>query len=111
RSIKYTYGKTGRLLKSSDSPSQIKKYTYNKDDTVSKIEYVNPNNVALTTTPPVSFTWDTYFRRLNSMTDGIGITNYSYWPIDATPLVGAGRLREVSGPVLRNGAPNASYVI
>jgi RHS repeat-associated protein len=44
------------------------------------------------------------------MQDGVGTTNYSYWPIDPTPVAGAGRLREVTGPVLANGASSTTYV-
>jgi len=46
-------------------------------------------------TPSVAFTYDPYFPRLTSMTDGTGTTNYSYVPIGTN---GALQLASENGP-------------
>jgi hypothetical protein len=70
-----------------DALSQVKTYTYAKDDRPLGLAYpavVNP-------TPNVSSAYDTYFPRLVSMTDGTGTTTYASVPV-GTP--GALRLQQ-----------------
>ena len=51
---------------------------------------------ALNPTPSVVFTYDPYFPRIATMSDGTGTTNYSYVPVGK---LGALQLAEESGPL------------
>ncbi|MCD2175033.1 hypothetical protein LQK84_18870 [Rhizobium sp. C4] len=74
-STTYTYETTTSRLKSTtDALGQIRQLTYALDDSVTNVAYMNAVNL----TPSVSFTWDPYFKRLASMSDGTGTTRYSY---------------------------------
>ena len=87
-----TYEATTSRLKSVTDPlSQIKQYAYALDDKVAGVAYLN----ALNPTPSVNFTYDTFFPRLASMTDGSGTTQYQYEPLGA---LGALRLLKEVGP-------------
>jgi RHS repeat-associated protein len=50
-------------------------------------------------TPNVSFTYDTPYNRVLSMTDGTGTTNYAYNTITGSATTGAGRLHTVTVPI------------
>lgn len=50
-------------------------------------------------TAPVAFTYDDDFLRLTSMTDRLGVTHYSYFPITPVPTLGAGLLAGLTGPI------------
>ena len=94
--VSYRYeNTTSRLQEMVDEQQQAAFYAYNADDTLSSLTY---GNVAVPT-PGVTFTWDTSYRRLLSMTDGIGTTTYNYNPITTPPVLGAGGLGSVSGPL------------
>lgn len=87
-----TYENTTSRLKSiTDALAQVKTFTYGKDDTLTNIAYTH----AVNTTPNVSFAYDPYFRRITSMTDGIGTRNYTYQPIGS---LGALQLAREAGP-------------
>jgi RHS repeat-associated protein len=49
-------------------------------------------------TPSVTYTYDTNYIRLVSMSDGIGTTTYSYVPITLTPTLGSGQLASEQQP-------------
>jgi hypothetical protein len=57
-----------------DALSQVKQYSYANDNRLLGITYAN----AVNPTPNVTFTYDPYFTRLVSMTDGTGTTQYAY---------------------------------
>ncbi len=82
---------TSRLLSVQDALSQVKQFTYTLDDKIAGITYQN----AVNPTPSVSFTYDPYFARVASMTDGTGKTSYSY---QAPGAAGALRLAQETGP-------------
>ncbi|MBO9712630.1 RHS repeat-associated core domain-containing protein [Sphingomonas sp.] len=84
-------GSTSRIAMVTDAKHQVTSYLYNADDSVKSIAYTN----AL----PVAFTYDNVFPRLVSMTDGIGTTQYSYYPITGAANPGAGKLQSVTSPV------------
>lgn len=87
-----TYEKTTSRVKSiTDVLGQVKQYSYTQDDQLAGIDYLN----AVNPTPKVQFTYDPYFRRLASMTDGNGTRIYQYQPPGAP---GALRLAQESGP-------------
>jgi len=94
--VKYIYeNTTSRLRQIIDERQQVTLFAYNVDDTLKSIAYAN----ASVPTPGVSFAYDSNYNRTISMTDGIGTTTYSYLPITASPLLGAGRLASVDGPL------------
>lgn len=73
--VAYAYETTTSRLKSvTDALNQTKQLTYAVDDSLTNISYLN----AVNTTPNVSFTYDPYYRRTASMTDGNGTTQYTY---------------------------------
>jgi len=78
-----------------DERVQSRFYTYNPDDSLKSVSYGN----SLVFTPAVSLTYDPNYRRVVSMTDGIGTTIYNYNPITSPPALGAGRLGGVDGPL------------
>ncbi|ACA20387.1 YD repeat-containing protein [Methylobacterium sp. 4-46] len=67
---------TSRLKSVTDALSQVKQYSYARDDRLSGISYPN----ALNATPAVTFADDPFFPRTLSMSDGTGTTRYSYAP-------------------------------
>ena len=94
--VTYIYeNSTSRLKTRIDEKLQQTSYSYFADNTLAQISYAN----ALVPTPSVSFTYDPDYRRVSTMQDGIGTTVYSYNPITASPILGAGRLASVSGPL------------
>ncbi|HWY53045.1 MAG TPA: RHS repeat-associated core domain-containing protein [Terriglobales bacterium] len=82
---------TSRLKSVSDPLGQTKQYGYALDDQMTSINYLNAHNP----TPNVNFAYDTYFRRLVSMTDGSGTTQYEYQVVGA---LGALHLLKEVGP-------------
>jgi RHS repeat-associated protein len=82
---------TSRLKSVTDALAQIKQYGYTVDDRLATITYAN----AVNPTPSVSYTYDPYWARVTSMTDGTGTTSYSYV---APGAPGALRLMQETGP-------------
>jgi RHS repeat-associated protein len=70
---------TSRMKSITDPLGQTKQYTYTVDDLLAGINYVN----AVNPTPGVSFSYDPYFRRKSSMSDGSGTTQYQYGLVNA----------------------------
>ena len=100
--VTYAYESTiSRLHTITDALGQVKQYGYALDNQVASITYAN----AVNPTPNVSFTYDPYFPRLASMTDGNGTTQYSYVPPFS---LGALQLLQESSP-LANSAIAYSY--
>jgi YD repeat-containing protein len=75
-----------------DALGQTKEYSYALDDRLIGTTYVD----AVNTTPNVSFTYDPYYPRLTSMTDGTGTTIYSYGSVGS---LGALQLAAEAGPL------------
>ncbi len=97
-----TYQNTiSRLAVITDALGQTKQFSYTADDRLAGITYVN----AVNPTPPVSYTYDPYFPRVASMTDGTGTTTYSYVAPGAR---GALSLAQEIGPQ-RNGRVVYNY--
>src|SRR5262249_43399332 len=72
------------------------------DDKVKAIAYTSTVNP----TPNVTYTWDSFFPRLKSMTDGLGTTNYGY---TAVGTLGALKLSSITGPFGANGNLSLTY--
>jgi RHS repeat-associated protein len=85
---------TSRIKSVTDGKGQIKSYAYNNDNTFANITYAG----AQQPTPSVFYSYDPFYRRLVSMTDGIGKTNFTYVPTTGGISLGAGQLATVTGP-------------
>jgi RHS repeat-associated protein len=92
-SIAYESGMS-RIAAVTDALSQSKDYTYNTDNTTATVSYS-----ANQATPSVSFTYDPVYPRLTSMTDGVGTTTYTYYPVSLSPSLGANQLQSVTSPI------------
>jgi YD repeat-containing protein len=100
--VTYTYETTTSRLKSVlDALGQTRQYSYAQDDQLLGISYLS----AVNPTPNVAFTYDPYFRRLTSMTDGTGTTQFSYVPVGS---LGALQLAQAASP-LANSAISYAY--
>lgn len=64
----------GRLASTTDALNQVRQYSYTVDDRISGISYVG----AVNQTPNVAYAYDPYFPFVSSMTDGTGVTSYTY---------------------------------
>ena len=85
----------GRLSRRRDPGGQETVFAYYADNSLRSVDFVNSQNP----TPGVKFTYDPDYNRVATMQDGIGTTLYSYYPISASPVLGAGRIQSVSGPL------------
>ena len=94
KKFSYTYDLAGRLKTVTDSKSQVKTHSYFTDSQLKQITYT-ASQIA---TPNVSFTYDPVYGRLQTMTDGTGLTTYAFHPVDGTTL-GAGNLHTIDGPL------------
>jgi RHS repeat-associated protein len=71
----YVYEQTiSRLHSITDALNQKKQISYAVDGQPLVLSYVD----AVNATPNVVFTWDQFFSRVQSMTDGVGTTRYNY---------------------------------
>ncbi len=92
--LNYAYENTTSRLKSmTDAKNQTTSYSYFNDNDLKQVAYNN----AVIATPSVSFTYDTNYNRLLTMSDGVGTTAYSYYAVTNGQL-GAGKLQSVDGP-------------
>src|SRR5437867_9803908 len=86
---------TSRVKSVADARNQTTIYDYFKDNKLKQLTYSN----AVIATPSVAFTYDANYNRVLTMTDGIGTTTYGYNPVTVPPLLGAGLLATVDGPL------------
>lgn len=94
--INYLYEPaSGRLSQVIDEQGQVKQFTYHHDNLLAAVTYLN----TAVATPSVSYLYDTNYPRLVALTDGTGTTTYGYYPIAASPSLGAGQLASVAGPL------------
>jgi RHS repeat-associated protein len=84
---------SGRLRSATDPKGQIKLLTYNLDGSIASIYYGH----AAVATPSVEFAYDPYVMRVTSMTDGTGLTSFTYAPYDGSTF-GAGQVTQVQAP-------------
>ncbi len=78
-----------------DALKQSMAYAYNADNTPASISYLS----AINPTANVSFQYDPAYVRPVSMTDGIGTTTYTYYPVTSAPVLGANQLQSVTSPI------------
>jgi RHS repeat-associated protein len=89
----YSYEANSSRLKSIKDPkNQFTLFEYFKDNTLKQLSYSN----AVVSTPSVSYAYDTDYKRLTSMIDGIGTNSYTYHANNGS--LGAGWLATVDGP-------------
>jgi RHS repeat-associated protein len=77
-----------------DALGQTTTYTYNVDNSRATIGYN-----AIQPTAAVSFQYDPAYLRVVSMTDGVGTTTYSYYPVTSGQSLGANQLQAVTSPI------------
>lgn len=91
--VTYGYENTTSRLKSVlDALGQTRQFSYAIDDQLTGISYLS----AVNPTPNVSFSYDPHFPRMVSMSDGIGTTLYSYFPVGS---LGALQRQQETGPL------------
>jgi hypothetical protein len=73
----WTESTTSRLKSVTDALEQTKQFTYADDNRLIDTSYSD----AVNPTPNVTFSYDPYFPRQVSMTDGDGTTQYSHVPV------------------------------
>ncbi len=94
--IQYFYeNTTSRVREVIDEKQQVSLFVFNRDDALKSTAYAK----AAVSTPGVSYTYDSDYQRVSSMTDGTGTTLYTYNPVTASPTLGAGQLASVDGPL------------
>jgi RHS repeat-associated protein len=98
--IRYTFENTTSRIKAvTDARGQVTRYAYFNDNSLNQVSYTDLAGAPLVpATPSVSYTYETFFPRVSTMTDGLGLTSYAYNPIPTTPTLGAGRLATIDGP-------------
>ena len=82
---------TSRVRQIRDEQNQLTQFAYTVDDLLLEKRYVN----SVVPTPSVRFTFDPDFSRVLTMTDGNGVTAFTYHPVLSA---GAGRLASINGP-------------
>ena len=89
---------SGRQGTTTDAAGQVTTYEYFLDGSLKTFSY---GNLATTTAPtlPVSYTYDPNFQRPSTMTDGIGLTTFDYYPIG---VLGALMPSTIDGPISGN---------
>lgn len=93
--VSYMYENgSSRLKRLIDEKGQASEYSWNRDDTLRSVAYLN----AEIPTPGISFAYSPNYRRIVSMTDGTGLTSYSDHPITDSSQLGAGKLARIDGP-------------
>jgi RHS repeat-associated protein len=85
---------SGRLLTTTDEKAQVKTRAYNLDNSLASLTYSN----ATIATSSVAYAYDPDFTRVTSMTDGTGVTNFTFNAI-APGTYGAGQVAGVDGPL------------
>jgi RHS repeat-associated protein len=94
--VSYSYEiASGRLCQVVDQKVQVKQFAYNRDNTLRSISYLN----AAVPTPTVTYAYDPDYLRRTEMTDGTGLTTYSFFSITTNQFLGAGMLSSVDGPL------------
>jgi RHS repeat-associated protein len=93
-----TAAESGRLKSMTDARGITTTYTYFADDTLKQISYSDG------ITPSATFAYDANYNRITSMSDGTGVTNYSYYSVQTSPPAGAfaNALKDVDGPLLND---------
>ena len=94
--------RSSRLHSITDAKNQVKYYTNNLDNTIAGMSYSCP----VGSTPPVSFLYDSHYRRITTMIDQTGETDYAYYPAGTTGILGGGKLFKIAGP---NGTLGYAY--
>lgn len=96
---------TSLLATTTDALGQTITYSYNADNTLAAKGY-NANQP----TAAVSFQYDPAYNRVIGMTDGVGTTTYSYYPVGSGRALGANQLQTVTSPIAgASGSDTVTY--
>ena len=98
----YAYDGSSRLVSQTDALGQSTTYSYDQADLLTGIQYLH----AVNPTAAVSYHYDPYYRRLDSMTDGLGNSAFSYVPAGQP---GALKLASETGPFSANDSVQYAY--
>lgn len=103
-SLSYAYeNATSRLKFATDAKNQRTNYSYFADDNLKQISYTNvagqPLSAPNIPTPSVSYTFDSVYNRIGTMSDGTGLTSYAYNPVPSPSGFGASMLASIDGPL------------
>lgn len=80
KGITLNYDPSVSLLTSRvDALEQTTTYTYEVDNLLRSVAYPG----AINPTPGVTYVWDSFYPRLSSMTDGSGMSQFTYGPVDS----------------------------
>lgn len=79
----YGYNRNGQLTSLTDPRSNVTSWTYDVQGRLTGIAYTG----AVNPTPNVGFTWDPYFPRLVSRTEGAGTTQFSYAVLEMAKIL------------------------
>lgn len=99
RTYTYDYDIAGRLRSISNPLNETKTIDYNLDDSVKTVTYSG----AAVSTSSVALTYDPMFRRVKTMTDGIGTTTWTYVPVGTK---GALSIESEVGPFANDATTN-----
>jgi RHS repeat-associated protein len=98
---------TSRVLNTTDANGSVATPAYNLDNTVASVSYTAGSGVV--STPTVSYTYNSVYPRVSTMTDGTGTTTYNYNAVTGT--VGSNMLGSVAVPVPMNSSTYATISI
>ena len=84
---------TSRMKTVTDAKGQIATTSYNEDNTVLQTTYTN----ATVATPTVSYTYDSVYPRVHTMSDVTGTTTYTYNPVSGS--IGSNMLGSMQTPL------------
>lgn len=88
----YSYDLSSRLAAVTDALGQVRRLTYNLDNTLAREQFLN----AINNTAGVTYRWDPLIRRLASAADGTGTTTFGYRPFG---VAGGGKIESIDGPL------------
>jgi RHS repeat-associated protein len=90
-SVSYGYEQTTSRVKTfTNERGQARTYYWGYDDNLVGVVYADSS-----VTPSVIYYYDTNFNRLSATIDTTGTNVFEYYPIDSSPVIGAGRLKTV----------------
>lgn len=107
QSFTFDYGSsrvTEVLTQASGAAPFTNQYTYFVDGALATL-----TSTSLTNADVYSYTYDTAYPRLTNMHDSTGTTTLSYYPVAATPALGANQLQSVASPMATGGPDTVAY--
>ncbi|HMG04784.1 MAG TPA: RHS repeat-associated core domain-containing protein, partial [Chthoniobacterales bacterium] len=96
-----TVGATSRLKSATDALGRRANYSYVEDGNLSEVSYTNAAGGSLVPpTSTVNYIYDSNYNRIERVLRDLAVeTMYEYYLIAAQPVLGAGQLRSIDGPL------------